>query len=515
MQPVGPAAPRHHTTGILVDDIDLSVLHHVFLVPLIEAVGTEQLADAVDAFAALLERLLRFHLRFLLLLVAQAVTLINLDKLRRQVREHEGVRIVRTQQGPPVFGQVGLLLFFIDDVVQLFLQRVALLLVEVAGHFQIESIHRATDLGNLVHPVELLVLRHPELHLIELHDRVVIRFLGGACIIDRLFRLGHHLIAVSLLLGDQFLDHRLHLVEGQRVVILHRTGDDERCPRFIDQNRVHLVDNTEEVIALHLILLAAGHAIVPQVVEAELRRRAVGDITTIHLLPGLRVHTILDATDCQTQETEKMPHPLRVTTGQIVINRDQLAIPAREGIEVERASRDERLPLTGGHLRDARLVQRNPPDKLDVVMHHLPGEHMVAHLVFFPAHAPGRVLHRGKGLRQKLVQGLPLLMPLHKLSGFRLQLLVRQRLILELERVNALNDRLTLLQILLVVPPGKLFENSVDHRIGKTGTLNSIAGSAPEGIKPAKKLQTCQMPRKRQVWNFLARDHPRATGPIP
>ena len=72
--------------------------------------------------------------------------------------------------------------------------------------------------------------------------------------------------------GDEIVGH---LVELGRFFAL--AGDDERCPRFVDEDGVDLVDDDKVVPALHHLLLVDGH-IVAEVVEAEFIVRAVGDV---------------------------------------------------------------------------------------------------------------------------------------------------------------------------------------------------------------------------------------------
>ena len=126
------------------------------------------------------------------------------------------------------------------------------------------------------------------------------------------------------------------------------------------------------MVALNLVFLTTGHSVIAQVVEAKLRSSAVSDVTSIHLSASLRVHRILNTTHSQPEKAEKVAHPLGVTTGKVVIHRDELAILARQRVEVERASRDKGLTLTSCHFRNAFFVERNAADKLDVIMDHLP-----------------------------------------------------------------------------------------------------------------------------------------------
>ena len=63
-------------------------------------------------------------------------------------------------------------------------------------------------------------------------------------------------------------------------LVAHRARDDERRPRLVDEDRVHLVDDRVRVLALHP-LLEREHHVVAQVVEAELVVGAVGDVGVV------------------------------------------------------------------------------------------------------------------------------------------------------------------------------------------------------------------------------------------
>ena len=88
-------------------------------------------------------------------------------------------------------------------------------------------------------------------------------------------------ITKLLLRADQPFDGRLPL----RVLLVKRVhrgaADDERRAGFINENRVHFIHDGEVMAALDLLLLAERHAVVAQIIEAEFRIRAVGDVTVI------------------------------------------------------------------------------------------------------------------------------------------------------------------------------------------------------------------------------------------
>ncbi len=92
-------------------------------------------------------------------------------------------------------------------------------------------------------------------------------------------------------LGDQRVDARVKL--GR---ILGRTGDDERRPRLVDQDGVHLVDDGVMEGALDHFLQPELH-VVAEVVESEFVVGAVGDVARIGLLAAGVVEAMDDAPD--------------------------------------------------------------------------------------------------------------------------------------------------------------------------------------------------------------------------
>jgi hypothetical protein len=180
------------------------------------------------------------------------------------------------------------------------------------------------------------------------------------------------------------------------------TGNDQRGARLVDEDGVDFVHDAEPVVALDLVLLARGHAVVAEVVEAELGGGAVGDVAAIHLAADLGGHLLLDAADGEAEEIVEVPHPLGVAAGEVVVDRDELGVPAGEGVEVERQRGDEGLALAGGHFGDLALVQGDAADELDVEVHHVPGQLVVADQDLAADEAAGGVLHGGESLGQDL-----------------------------------------------------------------------------------------------------------------
>ena len=186
------------------------------------------------------------------------------------------------------------------------------------------------------------------------------------------------------------------LVEAGR----RRAADDERRPGLVDEDRVHLVHDRKVIVALYLVLAAAGHAVVAQVVEPELRVGAVGDVAVVLLAALGRVHVVHDAADAQAEVFVDRPHPLAVALGEVVVHSHDVHAAPGQGVEVNRQGGDECLALAGGHLRDVAFMQRHAADKLHVVWDHLPRQLMTAHFDVAAVKPAAGVLHHRERLRQ-------------------------------------------------------------------------------------------------------------------
>src|SRR5262249_52322436 len=118
--------------------------------------------------------------------------------------------------------------------------------------------------------------------------------------------------------------------------------------RFVDQNRVNLVDNGVDVSALDHILQAVFH-IVAKVVGSELIIGAVGNVTVVGLLALLVVKTVNDDTDREAQEIVDLAHPLGVALCQVVIDGNNVDATTGQRIEIDRKRCDQRLAFAGLH----------------------------------------------------------------------------------------------------------------------------------------------------------------------
>ena len=112
-----------------------------------------------------------------------------------------------------------------------------------------------------------------------------------------------------------------------------RAGNNQRGSRFINQNRVHFVDNRKAVTALDA-LFGVKHHVVTKIVKAHFVVGAVSDVRRVSrlaLLIGAFVH---DKTDGKAHEAVKFAHPLRVTARQIVVDGDNVHAFSGKCVEV-------------------------------------------------------------------------------------------------------------------------------------------------------------------------------------
>jgi hypothetical protein len=192
------------------------------------------------------------------------------------------------------------------------------------------------------------------------------------------------------------------------------TGDDERSTRLVDQNRVDLVDNRIGETTLHLILESEGE-VVTQIVEAEFVVGTVGDIARVSLALFRRALRVLDHTDSEAEEAIDGTHPVRVALREVFVDRDDVNALGRQGVQVRRQRRHQRLTFAGAHLGDHSLVQHRAADELHIEMPHL-------------QRTLRSFAHHRKRFRQEIVEGRTLLQPTPKLTGLAAQILIAQAL---------------------------------------------------------------------------------------
>jgi hypothetical protein len=299
-----------------------------------------------------------------------------------------------------LLGEVDLLRFLVDR--------------EVAGDDQLGAFRLGVDL----HDVQTLFLRSRDgLARRHLAERLAVHAeqldLRRFDVVVRFTRRR----AVELELRDQLIDPHVQLR-----ALLGSAGDDQRRARLVDQDRVDLVDDRVDELALDPVL-GPEREVVTKIVEAELVVGAVRDVRRVRralLLDGL---VALDDADRETQEPVDRTHPIRVALREVFVHGNQVHALARERVQIHRQGCNERLALARAHLGDLALVQRDAAHQLHVERPHL-------------ERALRRFAHEGKRLRQQRVEVLVRGVALLEVLGLCAQLVVAQGFELRLQRVR-------------------------------------------------------------------------------
>ncbi len=279
--------------------------------------------------------------------------------------------------------------------------------------------------------------------------------------------------------------------------VVERAGDDQRRARLVDQDRVDLVHDGEDVPALDHVLHAVLH-VVAQIVEAELVVGAVGDVAVVGLLALLVVEAVHDDADREAEEIVDLAHPLGVALGQVVVDGDDVDAAPGQRVEIDRQRRDQRLAFAGLHLGDPALVQDHAADELHVEM-------------ALAERALGGLAAGREGRNQDVVERLAFGDLLLEVLGAGAQRLVGQLLKLLLQRVDLVHARLIALDAPLVGGAEQLAGERADHpkRPFAGGRAANLADFACAGTLAANLCQCSSRWRLRTVISGSRYEMPR------
>ena len=163
--------------------------------------------------------------------------------------------------------------------------------------------------------------------------------------------------------------------------------------------------------------------VVAEVVEAQLVVGAVRDVGGIGI-PALGIgQAVDDAADGEAEEAVDRAHPLGVAPRQVVVDGDHVHASRRQGVEIDRQRRDQRLAFAGLHLGDHAPVQHDAAEEL----------HVEVALAERPLR---RLADGGEGVDQEIVGRLAAGQPFLEPGRTRPQLVVGERLELRFERID-------------------------------------------------------------------------------
>ena len=379
METVAPAAALHDTAGLLVDDFDLTVLgDDVVDVFLEEGVGLEELVDGVDAVALDGEVAVDF-LFFGGFFLGGEVLVLEFGDHAADVGELVEIAVL-AEAGEEVHALVGefdAALLLVDGEVEVVVDDVhvfvLLLHVEILG-----ALEDGLDAGFGEELDERFVLRQTAVAAEEEFGGFLVGLGVGV--------FGEAGPGVGEDFGDQhalgvveFFDDGFEAVELLVFVVLAGgAADDEGGTGIVDEHGVDLVDDGVVVAALDEFFGVAAH-VVAEVVEAELVVGAVGDVGVVGCFALVAVGLMLvDAIDGEAVELEEHAHPLGVALGEVVVDGDDVDALAGQCVEIDGEGGDEGFTLAGGHLGDFAAVEHDAADELDVVVDHVPGDHVAA-----------------------------------------------------------------------------------------------------------------------------------------
>ena len=264
---------------------------------------------------------------------------------------------------------------------------------------------------------------------------------GGQCGGFRFFI--HHIVGIQIflfffLLVYGSIDNLLQPVDKlvrqpvKICALVTLPGNNKRCTRFINQDRVHLVDDGKAVTALHHIFFIQRH-IITKIIKAHLVICAVSDVAEIGILALGRIEIMHDQSDREPKETMDLSHPFTVTPGQIIIYGYDVYALSCQRVEISRQNCHQRFAFTGLHFCDTALMQHNTADHLHIERLHT-------------QHTPGSLSCSGKSLREKIIQRLPCCKAIFEFSGFGTELFICQCSILLFQRHDGFGNRMELFQ---------------------------------------------------------------------
>ena len=372
VQSIGVAAPLHDAASLLVDNLDLVVHDHVVHVLLEQGVRLEQLVHGVEAGG------------FDSLLAEQRLPLLLLHSIGilRGIDGHEGaghighgeevvVLHVGRQGRNALLGQFDLVLLLVDDEEELLIgfRHGALVVLQIVC---LGLEHLLPDALLAQELDERLRLGQAAVGAEQGEPPSADGLLVGTVRTELLLGLRNEPVDRLTLLLDELNHLRLKLLEFVLVALGCGTGDDQRSPRLVDEDAVHLVHDGVMVLSLHELVRTHGH-VVPEVIEAELVVGAVNNVATVSRSALLRVRLVpIDAVHGQPVELEDGAHPFTVPAGQVIVHSHEVDPPASQRIQENRQCGHQGLALSRLHLGHLAPVEGHAADELDVVMDHVP-----------------------------------------------------------------------------------------------------------------------------------------------
>ena len=381
VQAITPATSLHDTPRLLIDNLNLTILNHILIIEIKHRISLEQLLESMHTLA--LERIVIVDLVLTLYarLIVERLVSLNLRHHASNVRQDKKRMVVHLRSQPVItlVSQIHTVLLLVDHEIQrldsLRHTAVIILHINLLSREQPRLDARLREILN-----QSLILRQSLITAIQREETTLSLFLVivSHTLRDSLLSLSQILSSQSTLYTHETLHQRLILLIHLIITLRHRTRDNQRSTSIINQHRVHLIDDSIVMLALHQVSRILSH-IVAQVVKAKLIVRTESDVSLISIAASHTIRLMLVNTiHTQTVEHINRSHPLRVTLGKIIIDRHHVHTIARQSIQEDRQSSRQSFTLTSKHLSNLALMQHRTAKKLHIKMHHVPQRRVAA-----------------------------------------------------------------------------------------------------------------------------------------
>ena len=433
VQSVRIATSGQNTARMLIHDLDFAVLHNVLLLSFKEGIGFQELVYGMDTVAPLgkqpvqfvefllpfLFHLLLYFSDFLLLVfIAELVVFLNLFDLlirelidllfdfrsfRAKIGNDKEIRIfiLTGDKLPSFLGHLYRLLLHVDSIIQILINdRHVFGIVGKVDFLRI--LHQPLICGFLHQLAELAVFREAPLGPVQGKPGFIHFALFNKTLRIIYQRSNQALLSLYKRLHPGF--HLLIFLLGIRLG--YRTGNNERCSRFINQNGVNLINNGKMMVPLYQLFLLDNH-IVPEVVKAEFVIGTVSDVGPVCFASGFGVGIVpVDAVYREAMEVKDWFVPLSIPLGQVGIYGYNMNTASGQCIKVGRENGSERFTFTRFHLGNGSIMHGNGSNQLHVIRHHVPLNFCPCHFPFFTDKTAAGLFENRIGFRKNFVEGV-------------------------------------------------------------------------------------------------------------
>src|SRR3546814_15682479 len=119
-------------------------------------------------------------------------------------------------------------------------------------------------------------------------------------------------------------------------LVVGGSRNDERGARFVEQDRIDLVNDGEIEGALHHLPALIFH-IVAQIIEAKFVIGRIRDVGGISLSPLILAQVRHDHAGGKPTEAIDQPHPVTVATGELIVHRSEERRVGSESVSTGRS----------------------------------------------------------------------------------------------------------------------------------------------------------------------------------